>query len=129
MSAPLSPWAPCFKKTGPFLAWAHLELGELNQTEQTVARALARARPENLQLVAVDALRVHAMVALRRKRWEDAAASLEEGIALARGMPYPYAEVRSLDPQGQLPVHPGDPAAVHPRLGYRVTIPCRLRHS
>jgi tetratricopeptide (TPR) repeat protein/transcriptional regulator with XRE-family HTH domain len=99
----------------PVLAWAHLEIGRLDQAADVVERALARARPESMRLVLVEALRIQAMVALRREHWEEAAMCLEEGITLARRMPYPYAEARLLDLQGQLSARPGDPATAAPR--------------
>jgi len=86
----------------PVLGWAHLELGDVNQAAREVARALARARPEGMRLVIVEALRVQAMVALRQERWEEAERCLEEGITLARAMPYPAAEARLLHLQGQI---------------------------
>jgi len=37
------------------------------------------------------------MIALRREQWDAVASSLEEGIALARNIPYPHAEARLLE--------------------------------
>ncbi|HEY8285367.1 MAG TPA: AAA family ATPase [Chloroflexota bacterium] len=99
----------------PILAWAYLELGRLALAADTVEQALARARPENMRLAMVEALRVRAMIALRRERWEDAASSLEEGIALARAMPYPYAEARLLHLEGLLHVGMADSARARKR--------------
>jgi tetratricopeptide (TPR) repeat protein len=99
----------------PVLAWAHLELGQMDLAADTVEQALARARPENMRLAMVEALRVRAMIALRRERWEDAASSLEEGIALARAMPYPYAEARLLHLEGLLHVGMADSARARKR--------------
>jgi hypothetical protein len=80
----------------PILAWAYLELDDLDRAALEVTRALARSRPEGMRLVVVEALRVQAMVALRREHWEAAARALEEGITLTRAMPYPAAEARLL---------------------------------
>jgi hypothetical protein len=44
--------------------------------------------------VLVDALRVQALIELRREQWDEAARSVEEGLSIARSMPYPYAEAR-----------------------------------
>jgi hypothetical protein len=95
----------------PVLAWAHLELDQVEQAAATVEQALSRARPEAMRLVLVEALRVQALIALRRERWEVAADSLEEGLELARGMPYPYAEARLLQVYGALHAQTGEPAA------------------
>ncbi|HEU0026640.1 MAG TPA: hypothetical protein VFQ25_05945 [Ktedonobacterales bacterium] len=80
----------------PVLAWAQLEMGQVDEAAETVAEALRRARPEGMRLVLVEALRLRSMVALRRGQWDMAAISLEEGLELARLMPYPYAEARLL---------------------------------
>src|SRR5437773_770097 len=40
------------------------------------------------------------MVATRQQRWEDAEQALQEGLSLARSMPYPYAEARLLHVYG-----------------------------
>jgi len=86
----------------PVLAWAYLELGDLDQAAVEVSRALARSRPEEMRLVIVEALRVQALIALGQERWAEAASCLEEGIALARAMPYPAAEARLLRLDAQL---------------------------
>jgi len=80
----------------PVLAWAHLELGAVDAAAATVEQALRRARPEEMRLVLVEALRVQALVARRREQWDEAARSLAEGLELARSMPHPYAEARLL---------------------------------
>ncbi|MGH2409972.1 MAG: hypothetical protein ACRDGS_06320, partial [Chloroflexota bacterium] len=80
----------------PILAWAYLELGDRDRAALEITRALARSRPEGMRLVIVEALRVQAMIALRQERWEEAAGCLEDGIALARAMPYPAAEAQLL---------------------------------
>jgi len=80
----------------PVLAWAQLELGQADEAAETVAEALRRGRPEEMRLVLVEALRVQALVALRQEQWHEAALSLDEGLALARSMSYPYAHARLL---------------------------------
>jgi tetratricopeptide (TPR) repeat protein len=85
----------------PVLAWAQLEQDQVAQAAAAVDQALARARPEEMRLVLVEALRVAALIAIRQGRWAEAERSLEEGIALARSMPYPYAEARLLAVAGR----------------------------
>ena len=58
---------------------------------------------------------MRAMIAVRRQDWERAAGSLEEGLALARGMPYPYAEARLLHVAGSLRAEQGAPEAARER--------------
>ncbi len=114
----------------PILAWAYLEQGRLDEAATTVEWALARARPEQMRLVLVEALRVQALVALRQGRRLDrdslqaaggqsprveAARSLAEGLALARAMPYPYAEARLLHVAGALHAQQGEPEVARER--------------
>jgi tetratricopeptide (TPR) repeat protein len=100
----------------PVLAWAHLEYGQVAQATDVVGQALRRTRPEEMRLVLVEALRVEGMIAIRQKRWAAAGHSLEEGLALARSMPYPYAEARLLHVYGCLHIQKGEPEAARERL-------------
>jgi transposase len=110
----------------PVLAWAHLEQGQIEQAAGTVEQALARARPEGMRLVLVEALRVQALVALRRERWDEAARSLGEGLALAREMPYPYVEARLLQLNGLLHLQQSEPEGARERLEAARAIFARL---
>ena len=82
----------------------------------TVEQVLARARPEDMRLVLVEALRVQALVAVRRGQRDSATRSVEEGLELARHMPYPYAEARLLHVYGRLHVQKREPQAAQERL-------------
>ncbi|MGH2388509.1 MAG: ATP-binding protein, partial [Chloroflexota bacterium] len=99
----------------PVLAWAHLDLGQVDQAADTVDQALARARPEEMRLVLVEALRIQALVALRRGQYGAAIDSVEEGLDLARSMPYPYGEARLLHLAGVLYAEQGAPEAARQR--------------
>jgi tetratricopeptide (TPR) repeat protein len=113
----------------PVLAWAQLELGQADLAADAVEQAVRRARPEGMRVVLVEALWVRALVALRRGQREEAARGMAEGLALARAMPYPYAEGRLLHAYGtlHLQVHERAPArecleaalAIFRRLGAR----------
>jgi len=92
----------------------------------TVELALERARAEEMRLMVVEALRVQAMIALRLEQWDMAARSLEEGLPLARSMPYPYAEARLLQLYGELHTATGKPAAARERLEAARAIFARL---
>jgi tetratricopeptide (TPR) repeat protein len=108
------------------LAWAHLELGELAEAERVVAEALARMRADNNRLDLVDALRVQAMVVSRQERWAEADQSLEEGLTLARSMPYPYAEARLLCVDGEMHMQKEEPDQAWKRLEAALAIFRRL---
>ncbi len=100
----------------PALAWVHLEWGQVDEAAEAVEQALRRARSEEMHLVLVEALRVRALVALRREQWDEAARSLEEGLALARAMSYPYAEARLLLVYGEVHGQKRELAAARARL-------------
>ncbi len=88
----------------PYLAWAHLEEGDLAQAAAVAAAAAGRARRKNHRLALVDALRIQALAAIRQQHWAAAEDTLAEGLALARSMPYPYAEARLQQVYGDLHV-------------------------
>ncbi|HET7035868.1 MAG TPA: transposase, partial [Thermomicrobiaceae bacterium] len=110
----------------PVLAWARLELGQLDEAAAAVEQALGRARPEGMRLVLVETLRVRALIALRQEQWDAAAGSLAEGLALAREISYPYAEARLLCLDAALRARRGEPAAARERLEAAGAIFARL---
>ncbi len=91
----------------PILAWAYLDDGDIARAEQTARQAVERARASGQNVTLSEALRVHALVAMRGQRWDDAAGLIEEGLVLARGMPFPYGEARLLHLSGLLHAHKG----------------------
>ena len=99
-----------FDVTGflPVLAWAYLELGESINAAETIAAAIRRARAGQLRLMLTDALRVQALVVARQGRLTEAISALDEGLALAGALPYPYAEGRLLQLYGTLPAEHAD---------------------
>jgi tetratricopeptide (TPR) repeat protein len=94
------------------LAWSERDLGRHAQAEARLEGVLATARP----FVRVDALRVRALIATYRERYQEAANDLDEAIALCQAMPYPYAEAKALWIYGRLEVARGDPAAARERF-------------
>jgi tetratricopeptide (TPR) repeat protein len=107
-------------------AWVQVELGELNEAEATVAQAIRGAQAMTYRVALVDALRVRAMVFTRQHCWVDAAHSLEEGLALARSMPYPYAEARLLHICGEMYAQKGEPEPAQEPLEAALAIFRRL---
>jgi tetratricopeptide (TPR) repeat protein len=98
------------------LAWASLALGELDLAADLVAQAITRLRAEHNRLHLVDALRVQALVAMEGGRWYEAQRVVEEAVALARQMHYPYAEARVLYVLGLLQTSQNRPAGAPPGL-------------
>jgi tetratricopeptide (TPR) repeat protein/transcriptional regulator with XRE-family HTH domain len=110
----------------PVLAWAQYELGDLDRAAATAREATRRARSGTCRLGLVQALRVQAQALLARERWDEAEQSLAEGLAVARGMPYPHGEGRLLQVYGQLQVRRREPQAACERLEAALRIFRRL---
>jgi tetratricopeptide (TPR) repeat protein len=108
------------------LARAHLESGDVAQASELVAMTITHVRAQHNLLALVDALRVRAMVAIRQGRWAESQADLEEGLALARPMPYPYAEAHLLQVYGRLYIEQGGTVRARERLEAAVAIFRRL---
>jgi tetratricopeptide (TPR) repeat protein len=108
------------------LAWAHLEMGELAAADAVVGQAVTCARATGYRFALVDALWVQAMVATRQEQREDAELTLEEGLSLARSMPYPYAEGRLLHAYGEMHAQKGEPEPARERLEAALAIFRRL---
>ncbi|MDQ2827674.1 MAG: hypothetical protein M3Y74_01290 [Chloroflexota bacterium] len=92
----------------PALAWAYIELGRDAAAHETATSAVVAARENTEWLTLLDALRVYALVTTRRGEYDGAVRAVEEGLALARRMPYPYAEARLLYVHGQLHARRGE---------------------
>lgn len=59
------------------------------------------AREHRQRLLLVDALRVQGMVLLNQEQREEADRVFQEGLDVARSLPYPYAEARILEQMGK----------------------------
>jgi tetratricopeptide (TPR) repeat protein len=84
----------------PTLAWAHLELGDVERAQQVVTDAIERLENEGNRREMPDALRIKGIVLSRQGRWDEAEKAFEEAVSLAKGMPEPYAEARALYERG-----------------------------
>jgi tetratricopeptide (TPR) repeat protein len=110
----------------PVLAWAYLQLEQVEQANELVGQALARGRREDMRFVLVEALRVQALVEWRQGHRSAAITALEEGLALARRLPYPYAEARLLYLAAELHAQSDEPDRARPWLDEALTIFRRL---
>jgi tetratricopeptide (TPR) repeat protein len=91
------------------LVWAHLDLGEVEAAEVLATQTVQRLHDQQDHLTLVDALRAQAAVWIQQRRWDEAETALGEALALARQMPYPYAEAKLLSTYGDLLVASGQP--------------------
>jgi len=87
--------------------------GLLSRAAELGVRAVERARKTGEILALVDALRVLGMVLVQQGQLEEAGMVFDEGLALARSLPYPYAEARILVEMGAL----DEALAIFRRLG------------
>ncbi len=79
----------------PYLAWACLDAGDIEQARIYIEQCLERASGEHIRLAWVDALRVQALLALRQGDTGAAAEALTQGTALCQEMRYPYGEAKT----------------------------------
>jgi tetratricopeptide (TPR) repeat protein/transcriptional regulator with XRE-family HTH domain len=91
------------------LAWAHGDLDELDYAAPLAEQAVVLAKSLDHRLALADALRISALITSRMGRWTEAAAVLEEAVALAHAMPYPYAEAKAHFVYGQFHMARSEP--------------------
>jgi Tfp pilus assembly protein PilF len=108
------------------LAWAYLDLGDDQQAENVIEQNIERARTQTYWRILPEALRVRAMLAMRQQRWDAAEGSLSEALAVARAMPYPYAEAKALYGYGQLHRERGEPESARQCFEHALAILNRL---
>jgi tetratricopeptide (TPR) repeat protein/transcriptional regulator with XRE-family HTH domain len=106
----------------PLLAWAALERGRLAEADEIIAQTNTQAAVEQVRVALLDALRMRALADLRQTRWHEAETALDEAIALARAMPYPYAEAKTLYVYGQVHSAKGEPDQARERLEQALAI-------
>ncbi len=108
------------------LALAHLELGDVDQAAVSALEAATRARDSREYVPLAEALWVRALVETRRGLWAEAERTLQEGLALARSMPYPFLEGRLLQAYGALHQEKGEPRQARACLDEALAIFQRL---
>jgi predicted ATPase/transcriptional regulator with XRE-family HTH domain len=108
----------------PFVGLAYCDLGQLEKAEETLQQALAAARATHMRLAEVDGLRAQGVLAVRRQRWEEAEATLEEGKKLCDTVDYPYGLVKVHYSLGQLRILQGAPQLARKHLEASLQI-CR----
>lgn len=106
----------------PLLAWAEAETGDMECAEALLADCISHATAAEHHLALADALRVRALLATRRERWQEAADALEQSLALAQPMPWPYTVAKALYAYGQLHAARGAPEQARARYTEALTI-------
>jgi tetratricopeptide (TPR) repeat protein len=90
-------------------AWAHLEIGNDAQADETIRKAIGMAREGHDRLNLCEALLVQGRVQAWQGRQRAAHDTFDEAWALAAAMPYPYAEARILFQRGAMHLKQGEP--------------------
>jgi tetratricopeptide (TPR) repeat protein len=106
----------------PVLAWAYLEMGEVERAVETAAAAVSRAREQEVNLHLAEALLSQGRVLHRQGKLDEARTALAEALELARAMPYPHLEARSLVASAELERSHGDGAATDRQLAEALAI-------
>jgi transcriptional regulator with XRE-family HTH domain/tetratricopeptide (TPR) repeat protein len=75
------------------LAWAALELGQLDEAEVFLTQSLEKATAAGSRITQGETLRMSARLTTRQRRWSEAAALLEQALASVAGLPYLEAKV------------------------------------
>jgi tetratricopeptide (TPR) repeat protein len=100
----------------PLLAWAHLETGDVAESQAVLEQCMRRATHAQQRLILIDAWRVAAMIATRQEQWQVAYAAVEQALALVRCMRYPYAEAKVRYASGLAHLRAGEPEAGRDQL-------------
>jgi class 3 adenylate cyclase/tetratricopeptide (TPR) repeat protein len=106
----------------PLLAWALLEMGEETQAEALLDRAAPQAEAQRHWLALLDVQRVRALLYTKQGRYLQAEEALDDGLARARAMPHPYAEIKLLYACGKLEAARVCPDAARQRFAASLAI-------
>ncbi|HEX8733648.1 MAG TPA: AAA family ATPase [Ktedonobacterales bacterium] len=110
----------------PFIGWAHLELDNLANADAILTQCLKQASAKNSRLVILDALMAQARLRTRQADWSAAGASIEQALALARDMAYPYGELKARYIYGALSAANQDPVQARKQYEEALNICRRL---
>lgn len=86
----------------PLLGWAQLSMGDLPGAAESLNQCMRRAEATGNRLVIVDALLAQARLHIRQAKWPQAQRALDDALACAQAMAYPYAEAKARFIYGQL---------------------------
>jgi tetratricopeptide (TPR) repeat protein len=110
----------------PLIGWANLELGGLTSADMMLNLCLQRAERTDNRLVIVDALIAQARLCIHQAEWTRARESLDDALALAKDMKYPYANVKILYLFGNLSATISLPAQAREQYTQALSICDRL---
>jgi len=108
------------------LAWAYLEMGNETRAEALLEQGSLSATAPLYRMDHEQALRVRALLELRREHWPKAKAALEEALVFSRAMGNVYAEAKALYVSGLLHIQVNDAAQAREQLELALAICARL---
>jgi tetratricopeptide (TPR) repeat protein/transcriptional regulator with XRE-family HTH domain len=104
------------KEVLAMLAWAYLELGNIEQARILLMQVLSTARQAQMSPALVQALRVQSLFLSKEGSWEEAEQVLQEALMLCRKMAAPYAEAKVLYTAGVISYGKGELALARQRF-------------
>jgi tetratricopeptide (TPR) repeat protein len=93
----------------PLLGWAYVALGETSTADVLVASGLEEAAAAGLRLSQAEWTTLKGASLACQERWVEAEATLDDALALCRGISYPYGEGMVRYEQGCMWQAKGDP--------------------
>jgi tetratricopeptide (TPR) repeat protein len=99
------------KEALAMLAWAYLELGNIEQARILLAQVLSTARQAQMSPALVQALRIQALFLSKEGNWVEVDQVLQEALMLCRKMAAPFAEAKVLFTAGLVSYNKGELAA------------------
>ncbi len=125
-SLPRDDEQPWFAGVHALQAWALAESGDDEAAEHLLAKVLDWATREERRTLLANALRIQAVLALRKRAWREAEEALGRAVELARAIPYPYAEAKARYVYGQLGATLGEHAQAREQFTSALEILGRL---
>lgn len=104
------------------LAHARMGLGDLEAAQTAIDEAMARCRADGEKLSLMLAVRVAAMLAVRRRRWDDAQRYILEGLELAALISFSVARGWFLEQWGLMLRAQGDREGAHQKIREAVAL-------
>jgi tetratricopeptide (TPR) repeat protein len=108
------------------LGQAYTERGALEQAEPLLTAAYTQATALRRRFTEMEVRRAQGLLALRQARWQEAAHTLEEALALCQSMHTPYEEAKTLSCYGLLHQAKGEPNQARERWEAALAILHRL---
>jgi class 3 adenylate cyclase/tetratricopeptide (TPR) repeat protein len=108
------------------LAWAYLEVGDVDAAHHAADRATEEAARQRTPVGRVEALRIQGVIASRQTQWEAAEAHFRAALSRGEEITYPWGQARALYGLGLMYSRMGDRERAEENFGRARTIFERL---